>query len=167
MAEWFGDVPVSRPYERGRHEAALLHRGHALESLLTAANVQQGGRIREPRSAHPIGFPGSHPTVPRRTLPRRFSGAARTGLEPARCGAGRGRRGGRALRRHLPHRQACARPGRAAERRLSRGPSLPIFESASKNGELGRSLATHDVRVGTYLLICNQLGHVAGGCTDS
>lgn len=46
----------NRPYERGRHEAVLLHLGHALELLLKAVIVQRGGRIREPRSAHTIDF---------------------------------------------------------------------------------------------------------------
>lgn len=46
----------NRPYERGRHEAVLLHLGHSLEMLLKAVIVQRGGRIREPRSAHTIGF---------------------------------------------------------------------------------------------------------------
>ncbi len=46
----------NRPYERGRPEAVLLHLGHALELLLKAAIVQRGARIREPRTAHTIGF---------------------------------------------------------------------------------------------------------------
>lgn len=46
----------NRPYDRGRVTAALILLDHAFEMQLKAAILHRGGRIREQRSKHTIGF---------------------------------------------------------------------------------------------------------------
>jgi hypothetical protein len=46
----------NRPSERGRHEAVLIFLDRAFELLLKAAVLHLGGKIRETRSSHTIGF---------------------------------------------------------------------------------------------------------------
>ena len=46
----------NRPSDRGRIEGVLIFLDHSFEMLLKAAILHRGGRIREKRKSHTIGF---------------------------------------------------------------------------------------------------------------
>jgi hypothetical protein len=46
----------NRPHDKGRPTATLILLDHAFEMLLKAAILHKGGRIRERRAKHTIGF---------------------------------------------------------------------------------------------------------------
>lgn len=46
----------SRPWDRGRSDAVLIHLDHSFEMLLKAGILHKGGKIRAPRAKQAIGF---------------------------------------------------------------------------------------------------------------
>lgn len=46
----------NRPHDRGRIHGVLMFLDHSFEMFLKAAILHRGGRIREPRESHTIGF---------------------------------------------------------------------------------------------------------------